>query len=162
MSKEIANVFHEAVWVSAAKHGKRPAVVAGEIIGALFPKTVSEADTEGAAAYLRDGVTRAVKSVFSKKQADEGQADFASIDPAFSMQVQNLKRWSYYVESLDEFIDIPDLIKNANLLDEARKYLRRKGEETLAEAAQLDKLYAAIVADKMANDNVPSAMEKAA
>jgi predicted RNA binding protein with dsRBD fold (UPF0201 family) len=142
--------FHEAVWISAAKHGMRPAIVSGEIIASLFPRTSAEASGEGAAAYLRDGVTKAVKAVFSRKPIDEKQGDFAQISPAFSMHVENLKRNAYYVESIDEFLTIPELIKRAELLDEARKYLRRKGEEVLAEAAQLDKLYAAVMA---VNDN---------
>lgn len=159
MSREAIAEFYEAVWVSAAQHGMRPAYITSDILSDLFPQTTFAANDEGASAYLRDGVNKAVKKVLSQKPADEMQGAFSEIDPAFAAYVGNLKRGSYYVESVDEFVTIPDLIKRVHLLDEARKYLRRKGEETLAEAAQLDKLYAAVVA---ANDNGAVGQEEAA
>jgi hypothetical protein len=48
------------------------------------------------------------------------------------------------VESADEYVDVPSLIAEPALLNDARKFMRRKGEECLAEAKILDELYAAV------------------
>lgn len=153
MSSEVINEFHAAVWVSAAKHGMKPSHVAADIMEELYPQTLSAAGDEGALAYLRDGINKAVKQVFSAKPKDENQDSLFDIDASLMPHVENLKRFSFYVEAIDEFLTVTDLIKNVRWLDDARKHLRRKGEETLAEASRLDKLYAAVIARSAANDN---------
>jgi hypothetical protein len=87
-----------------------------------------------------------------KAYPDDNQADFASIAPEFGAYVEKLKKARYYVEAVAEYVSVADLIAEPEFLDDARKHMRRKGEECLAEAEQLDQLYHAVTASHEAND----------
>ena len=43
---------------------------------------------------------------------------------------------------------VPDLIAEPDLLDDARRFMRRKGLECLAEANRLDALYTAVTGNR--------------
>ena len=51
------------------------------------------------------------------------------------------------MESAEEYVAIPALIAEPELLDDARRFMRRKGKECLDEADRLDALYVAVTAD---------------
>lgn len=155
MLKSHVHEFNDAVWTASASLGTMNAPrVTDDIISRLFPDTVRASNHEGAFSIFRNGVLVQVRKVLGAKVDDDGQMSIFDIDPRFRPFAEKLKRGSYYVESLDEYVSLPRLIKEVTLLDDARKFLRRKGEETLAEANVLDQLYkAASAAD---NDNLPA------
>ncbi|ANV24493.1 hypothetical protein [Agrobacterium pusense] len=153
MSKSHVHEFNDAVWAAAGRLGTMSAPkVTDEIIADLFPGTVNSASQEGASSIFRNGVLAQVRKALSSKIDDDGQMSIFDIDPLFRPFAEKLKKGAYYVKHLDEFVSLPRLIKEVLLLDDARRYLRRKGEETLAEANVLDQLYKAASA---ANDNTP-------
>lgn len=159
MLKSHVHSFNDAVWTASGRLSTMNAPrVTDDIISRLFPETVGAASQEGASSIFRNGVLVQVRKVLSAKVDDEGQMSIFDIDPQYRPFAEKLKRGAYYVESLDEFVSLPRLIKEVALLDDARKFLRRKGEETLAEASVLDQLYKATAA----NDNIPSATQAAA
>lgn len=134
--------FAEEVWRTSARLGSMsPPRIADDIIGRLFPATLSAAEDEGAATMLRKGVIAAVKDVLASPGSHVAQVDFASINAAFAPTVRTLKRPSYFVESRGEYVSVADLIEEPALLNDARSFLRRKGDECLAEADRLDQLY---------------------
>lgn len=135
--------FHDAVNIAIAKHGKNPAAVANEVIGIAFPATIEAAEGEGADAMLRAGVVAKVKKMMTK-EAEADQADFAAIAPDFLPIVKRLHGHSHFVPSLDEHVHVGALIADPALLDEARRFKRQKGDETIAEAEILDELYHAV------------------
>jgi hypothetical protein len=136
--------FHDAVAVATAKHGKNPAAVTNEVIGIAFPATIAAAEDEGADAMVRAGVLAKVKRMMTK-EGEAGQADFSQIAPDFQHIVRKLHGHSHYVPSRDEYIHVGALIDEPELLDEARKFKRQKGVETIAEASVLDELYDAVM-----------------
>lgn len=152
MLKSHVHEFNDAVWLAAsALETMNAPKVTDDIIARLFPETVSSASQEGASSIFRNGVLGQVRKVLSAKVEDEGQMSIFDIAPALRPAAEGLKRGAYYVESLDEFVLVPRLVRELHLLDDARRYMRRKGEETLAEADALDQLYKA--AASPANDN---------
>jgi len=137
--------FAEAVWVAAAHLGKNAPKIADEIIRAIFPRTVIEAEKEGADRMLRRGVIEAIKKILGMAE-DNDQSDFRDIDPSFASIVRRLHKAAYFVEAgVDEYVPVGQLIQNPEWLDSARKLMRRKGEECLAEAKVLDELYEAVM-----------------
>lgn len=135
--------FAELVWRAVEEVGRVAPAVANKIIRSAFPRTVAEAEIEGADKMLRVGVIEAVKNILKHTDADDA-IDFATIDPSFGRIIKKLKSKTYLVESLGEYVPIKRLIGDHELLDDARKHMRRKGEENLAEAKILDELYEAI------------------
>jgi hypothetical protein len=96
---------------------------------------------------LRNGVIKAVTRVLrSSSRLEPDQTDLASIDPTFRPIVETLGSGTYYVEALEEQVPVGKLISDPGLLDDARKFMRRKGLECLAEAERLDALYEAVTA----------------
>lgn len=147
LDKSKAAKFVEMVRAAAATIGHNAPRITDEIIGTAFPRTVFEAAQEGADRMLRQGVIIETKRILTRGDEDNNnQADFADIDPTFAGIVQRLKKHEYFVEAIDEYVPVPKLIENPALLDDARKLMRRKGEECLAEAQVLDELYAAVTA----------------
>ncbi len=145
--------FTDAVWTAAASLESMSAPrVADHIIKSLFPQTVNAAEGEGAFPIFRNGVLVHVRKVLSAKIDEEGQMSIFDIDERLVPTVEQLKRGAYYVQSLDEYVSVSRLVKEVSLLDEARKYMRRKGNETLSEADALDGLFKAVCA--VANDNI--------
>lgn len=136
--------FAELVWTSAAVVGNNAPAVADRIIREAFPLTISEAEIEGAATMLRVGVIAAVKDVLKNGAVSDDTIDFSEIDPAFGKIARRLKSKTYFVEMRNEYVSVAGLIRDPALLDDARRFMRRKGEECLAEAKNLDELYAAV------------------
>jgi len=133
--------FAAMVWDFAKRLGMSPKKITDEIMSAAFPNTFEAAEAEGAAAMFRAGVGDEVKRVLRKTASDESQHDFASIDPSFHHLVKPLQSKAYFVEAVGEHVPVAMLIVDPALLDDARRHMRRKGEETLAEAERLDVLY---------------------
>lgn len=136
--------LNELVWEAAHRVGHNAPKIADDILAPTFPRTHAEAIMEGADKLLRDGLIATVKRILRTAGEDIEQRDFAEIDPAFRHITDGLRRPSYFVESLDQYATLAELIACPDLLDDARKFLRRKGDETLAEAERLDQLYAAV------------------
>lgn len=141
--------FAEEVWRASARlDSMSPPRIGDDIINRLFPRTVNAAEDEGAGTMLRKGVIAAVKTVLGGIGDDAGQGDLANIDPTFAPQVHALKRPSYHVEARGELVPIAELIRTPELLDDARKFMRRKSIETAEEADRLDQLYDAVIAKR--------------
>lgn len=143
MLKKRSSDFAEQVWVAASRVGLSPPRITDNILGDLFPETCEAAENEGALKLLRDGCIASVKRVLATAP-DDRQADFGGIDPQFREAVKKLSRPSYHVESLGEEVPVARLIAEPALLDDARKFMRRKGMECLEEARRLDKLFVAV------------------
>lgn len=146
MLKTRAPNFAEQVWIAASVVGRSPPKIVDHILDKFFPVTVSAAEDEGALPMLRKGCIVEAKRVLRSAASDDAQHDFDRIDPAFQPLVQKLRRPSYHVESLDEEVVVAELISNPAHLNEARRFMRRKGEECIAEAERLDELYDAVTA----------------
>jgi hypothetical protein len=139
--------FIDLVWAKVAAIGYDAPKIADSVLGVAFPKTERAATEEGALSMLRDGVTSYIRKLI-KKIDDERQGDFGDIEPRFREIVKRagLKNAVYFVEALGRHVTINDLIKEPPLLDDARQFMRRKGEECIAEADRLDELYLAVTA----------------
>ena len=96
---------------------------------------------------LRTGIISEVKRILRNRDDGLGQGDFADRCDAFAPLVRDLRSKSYFVESAAEYVVVPDLIAEPDLLDDARQFMRRKGLECLAEADRLDALYAAVTGE---------------
>lgn len=136
--------FAERVWEVASQLGNNAPKIADDIMGEAFPLTCSQARAEGAMRMLRTGIISEVKRILRNRHDAVGQADFADRCDAFAPLVSDLRSKSYFVESAEEYVTVPDLIKDPDLLNDARQFMRRKGRECLAEADRLDALYAAV------------------
>lgn len=124
--------------------GRSAPRITDELIKDLFPQTRKAASKEGGMAMFRDGVCKAVREALKttiEDLEDGKQRDFSEIHPEFYQFTQQLKAKAYYVEALGLFVSVEELIDTPEWLDDARKYLRRKGEETIREAYALDALY---------------------
>ncbi|MSU91858.1 hypothetical protein GE300_19985 [Rhodobacteraceae bacterium 2CG4] len=139
--------FGERVWDHASRLGNNAPRIADEMMEAAFPLTCSQARQEGALRMLRTGIISEVKRILRNRDDGLGQADFADLCEAFAPLVRDLRSKSYFVESAEEYVAIPDLIAEPDLLDDARRFMRRKGIECLAEADRLDALFAAVSND---------------
>ena len=93
---------------------------------------------------LRTGIISETKRILRNRRDLERQTDFADRCDAFAPLVSDLRSKSYFVESAEEYVAVPDLIAEPDLLDDARRFMRRKGLECLAEANRLDALYTAV------------------
>jgi len=138
--------FAERVWEIASQLGNNAPKIADNMMEAAFPQTCAQARREGAFRMLRTGVITEVKRILRNQDDAMEQGDFAEIADTFSPLVRALRSKTYFVESAQEYVGIPELIAEPDLLDDARRFMRRKGIECLAEADRLDTLFAAIVA----------------
>ena len=136
--------FAASVWEIASRLGNNAPRIADDIMETAFPMTCSQAREEGALRMLRTGIVTEIKRILRNRDDGSGQADFADICAEFAPLVKDLRSKSYFVESAAEYVAIPDLIAEPALLDDARRFMRRKGVECLAEADRLDALYAAV------------------
>jgi hypothetical protein len=146
MLNEQLRAVNDAIWEAASRVGNNAPKVADAILENVFPRTCSAAQDEGAFAILRRGFIGHVSRILKSYPDDDKQRDFASIADEFGPFVKELKSASYYVESAQELVSVAGLIADPDLLDDARKHMRRKGEECLAEAERLDQLYFAVTA----------------
>lgn len=152
LNKRVSD-FHELVWRTASRVGMKAAKITDEILSVAFPSTARAARDEGADAMLRAGVYAEVNRIIRKTPGgDDAQHDFASIDPAFHDLVKPLRSRTYLVEAIGEHVPVPMLIAEPALLDDARRHMRRKGEETIAEADRLDALYRAVTDSSTPSD----------
>lgn len=138
--------LHSHVWRAAATCGHNAGKIADAIISDLFPRTVVEAEIEGADKLLRSGLVTEVNRVLKSGTGDDAQMDFGEIAEAFRPLVSALNHRQYFVEARDEHVPVAQLIADPKLLNDARGYMRRKGDECHAEAEKLDQLYAAVMA----------------
>ncbi|MRX33190.1 hypothetical protein [Aminobacter sp. MDW-2] len=144
MLSDKLRLFYQKVNDAVAVHGLNAKAVADEVIAEAFPDTMAAATHEGADTMLRNGVIAFLSAYFKrapKMDADQFEMDIPS---ALTPIVSRLKKDAHYVEMLGQYVPVPLLIANPEWLDDARKYKRRKGEETLSEAAVLDELYVAV------------------
>jgi len=144
MQNSQSAAFAASVWEVASRLGNNAPRIADEIMEAAFPRTCSQARAEGALRMLRTGIISEVKRILRNHDDGPVQGDFAEVCEAFAPLVKDLRSKSYFVESAAEYVAIPDLIAEPELLDDARRFMRRKGIECLAEADRLDALYAAV------------------
>lgn len=133
------------IWRFAGLFGRNAPKIADRLLETHFPSTFNAAKEEGASTFLRRGLIKHVARTLRVANDDASQADMAEIDPAFRSLARNLKSNSYYVESLAEHVPLARLIASPDLLDDARRYMRKKGMECLEEARRLDALHAAVV-----------------
>ena len=138
--------FAAHVWNAAARLGRSAPRIVDDILHEVFPDTTAAAESEGAAKILRTGCISEVKRVLRSVPQEEGQTRFDEIDPSFRPWVEPLQRPSYYVPEREEEVPVAELIAAPDDLDAARRFLRRKGMECLAEADRLDLLYQAVLA----------------
>ena len=148
--------FAAHVWQAAAQLGRSAPRIVDHILRDVFPETTDAADAEGAATILRTGCISEVKRVLRTRPQDEAQSAFDDIDPSFRPYVAPLQRPSYYVPEREEEVPVPELIAAPHELDAARRFMRRKGMECLAEADRLDVLYEAVIARSDGDEPVPS------
>jgi hypothetical protein len=146
LNKRIPDL-HVHIWKAVEDCGHNAPKVADAIMGELFPRTTTEAAIEGADRFLRSGliaeITRILKSGAGGDDGEQG--DFAAIDPAFAALVEELPHKRFFVEARQEQVHIAELIQNPDELDDARRFMRRKGEECIAIARILDQIHAAVV-----------------
>lgn len=150
---------------SAAVVGMSAPKVANDILPLAFPEIVNAtAESPLAASIFRTGLVADVTHVLKSLQSSAAQADFSDIDGAFQEQVKPLKSTTYTVPSIGVRVAVSDLIRMPSYLDEARRFMRQKGEECIDEAKRLDALYEAVTgtAPKPANDPVAAQKSKAA
>ena len=140
--------FAERVWEVASQLGNNAPKIADDIMGEAFPLTCSQARAEGAMRMLRIGIISEVKRILRNRDDRLGQGDFADRCDAFAPLVRDLRSKSYFVESAEEYVAVPELIEDPDLLNDARQFMRRKGLECLAEADRLDALYAAVTGER--------------
>lgn len=140
--------FASMVWAAVPHCGRNAPKIADFILRATFPRTCEEAEHEGADKMLRTGVITEIKRILRLADDDVGQTDFAEISPQFRPIVSKLKSKSYFVESLNEYVPVPRLIAEPDLLTDAQQFMRRKGMECLAEARTLEELREAVAQDR--------------
>ena len=149
--------FATHVWHAAARLGRSAPRIVDDILCDIFPETSEAAENEGATKILRTGCISEVKRVLRIVPQDEDQARFDEIDATFRPYVAPLQRPSYYVPEREEEVPVAELIAAPDELDAARRFMRRKGMECLAEADRLDLLYQAVVAQGPAMGPRPAA-----
>ena len=152
--------FAAHVWQSAARLGRSAPRIVDDILREVFPETTMAAESEGAARILRTGCISEVKRVLRTPPLDDAQARFDQIDASFRPFVAPLQRPSYFVPERDEEVPVAELIAAPDELDAARRFMRRKGMECLAEADRLDLLYEAVVAQGSDDGTVPPCLTR--
>ncbi len=145
MLSDKLQLFYRAVHGAMAEVGNSAPRIADRVISEAFPDTSEAAEREGADRMLRDGVIAFLaKYLKSHTVTPLAQGDFADISEEFQNIVKKLSKPSHYVPTLQQHMPVRYLIANPDALDEARKFKREKGMETLAEADALDELYEAV------------------
>lgn len=136
--------FAERVWEVASQVGNNAPKIADDMMGTAFPLTCTQARKEGALRMLRTGIITEVKRILRNRTDGLQQPDFSDVCDAFVPLIRDLRSKTYFVEGAEEYVAIPDLIAEPDLLDDARRFMRRKGVECIAEADRLDALFAAV------------------
>lgn len=149
MQNEQRAEFEAHVWKTVRRTGRSAPTIANEIIGEFFPETLGAAEKEGADKMLRNGVIAFIKRIIrekDKERPDAATIDMAEIEPSFRPYVEALDDDAYYVEQCESHLTVRELIDDPALLDDARKFMRKKGDECHAKADKLDALYEAVMA----------------
>ncbi|HWE19666.1 MAG TPA: hypothetical protein VG758_21195 [Hyphomicrobiaceae bacterium] len=139
-----------SVWVkeTALEVGRSAPLIVERMLIDLCPKTWEWSRKEGVDASVRSGLVKTVKDYLKDKSDRNAQLDFAEISEQFGAHVvEILKRFSslsHFVPSAGEYVPLRELMNDQAQLDEARKFKRVKGEETMEEANNLDQLYEAL------------------
>lgn len=136
--------FAQYVWNAVPGVGRSAPRIVDAILGRVFPETTEAAGREGASKVLRKGCIAEVKRILHASAPVEHQTDFADIAPSFVPLVKKLQRPSYFVPEEDEEFPLNELIAEPVRLNSARRYMRAKGMECLAEADRLDQLFFAV------------------
>lgn len=146
MLKAKLQTFYELIDRARTKVGDSAPRITDEVIQQSFPRTCIEAEMEGCDQMLREGVKNAVAKYIRKPPQDERQRTFADLDPEILPLAKQLPSAAYFVpdDQGGEYVSVPDLCFDIARLDGARAFMRRKGEEVLAEADRLDDLYRAL------------------
>lgn len=145
MLNDQTSQFAARVWTIASRLGNNAPRITDDLMEENFPRTCVKAREEGAFRMLRTGIVAEVKRVLRDREDDSRQRDFHELTRQFAPLVRDLKSKTYFVESAQEYVSVPDLIAEPDLLDDARRFMRRKGMECLAEANRLDALYQAVI-----------------
>jgi len=148
MLSDKLNLFYQLVNEAVGVHGLNAKAVADVVITEAFPDTMAAASHEGADTMLRNGVIAFLSAYFKRAPSTSPMQLELEIPPSLTPIVQKLKKEAHYVESLGQYVPVPILISNPEWLDDARRYKRVKGEQTLAEADVLDELYHAVINQK--------------
>lgn len=143
MNKQTAT-FAARVWEIASDVGNSAPKITDVVMEETFPLTCMEARQEGAFKMLRTGIITEVKRILRDRDDGTAQRDFGDLCQQFAPLIKDLKSRTYFVQSAEEYVSVPDLIAEPDLLDDARRFMRTKGMECLAEADRLDALYAAV------------------
>lgn len=138
--------LNAAIWTAAMRLDTRNAPrIADDLLATYCPESKAATERDGLAVILRRGLVDHVTRILKGANDDDGQIDLSEIEPTYVPLVRALKSKSYYVESLAEQVPVARLIAAPALLDDARRFMRRKGAECIEEARRLDDLYAAII-----------------
>jgi len=137
--------LNDLIVESMSRVGMTPSGIADDVLPLAFPLSLPSLQAEGGEGLLRDGLVRHIKRVLDRPAATPAQRDFSELDFAFGAIVDRLPKRVFFVPSRNVFVWIVDLINDPALLDEARLFTRKKGEETIATAVLLDQLYAAVI-----------------
>jgi hypothetical protein len=141
-------LYHELKNAAVLRLGKNAPAVADAITKAAFPETVEAADREGCISMLRSGIVASLSKEFSHKTDDDPAQTSMDFPEVIRPLVRRLKGSAHYVESLARYVNNKELFANEQWLDDARKFKRTKGNETLAEATTLDEIHAALYGHK--------------
>lgn len=138
--------FYRCLHDAMREVGNSAPRLADRVLAEAFPDTYRAAEREGADKMLRDGVIAFISNYLKRtsNMPVAGQRDFVEISEEFRDIVGKLHSHSHYVPTLQQHMPVGFLIAHPDFLDEARKFKRQKGEETLAEADALDELYDAV------------------
>lgn len=145
MLSDQQRLLRELIWEAVGRVGRSATRVADDVLPRAFPRSVPELEQEGGLKIMRTGLIQYIKPIIDAPEPSEEQIDLAEIDPSFGEIVKRLPKNSFFVPSRDEYLPVALLIAEPALLDEARKFTRQKGLETLATADTLDQLYAAVM-----------------
>jgi len=140
--------FGDVVRETAAKVGRSAPAIVQVLLEQYCPQGLHACEQEGVDGYLRNGLAAAVRTIIKDKGGHGPQADFSEIEETFGRNiveiVKRLQSDAHFVPSVGEHLPIRELMGDLSLLDEARKFKRQKGIETIEEANRLDQLYEAL------------------
>jgi hypothetical protein len=141
-------LFALMVRESAQKHGNVAPAIADDLIDQAFADIESLAAEKKADRFFRAGLVDAVRAVLGSADGDDGtmMRRRRELDARFRGFSRCLRRIAYYVPSLSAYVELPHLVANPALFDEACRYMRLKGMEVLCEADRLNHLRKAVIA----------------